>query len=75
MSKDTGGSAFPNDGSWANGHSESGMTLRDYFAAQTLSGWLANAPIHPAEHPVTAQEAAELAYKMADAMLAERNGK
>jgi hypothetical protein len=29
-----GGSAFPNDGAWANGHPEGGMSLRDWFAGQ-----------------------------------------
>ena len=44
---------------------EGGMTLRDYFAAQAVSGWVGDAYIDP----VTL---ASLAYELADRMLAER---
>jgi hypothetical protein len=47
-----------------------GMTLRDYFAAAALQGWCAC--------PTTAgteQDAAELAYRYADAMIAARERK
>ena len=41
-----------------------GMTLRDYFAAAAITAdWMGDHSIH---------EQAELAYKVADAMLAER---
>lgn len=63
-------SAFPHLGSvdW-----HSGMTLRDYFAAHLLGGWLGSshpdAPFPAAEHfPGLAKKA----YALADAMLAER---
>lgn len=40
MSKNTGGQAFPVAGSDHN-YAVEGMTLRDYFAAKALQGWLA----------------------------------
>ncbi len=78
--KDDGGSAFPNDGAWANGNPEGGMTLRDWFAGQALSAMLANVEALK----VLSVEAkrrgdsdgfgvtAEMAYRHADAMLEER---
>lgn len=65
--KDDGGPAFPAH-SDIIGHTE-GMTLRDYFAAQAISGWLASWPEGTA---VKTKGAAEFAYQMADAMLAAR---
>jgi hypothetical protein len=47
-----------------------GINLRDYFAAAAMQGWCAC--------PTTAgseQDAAELAYKYADAMIAARERK
>jgi len=46
-----------------------GMTLRDYFAGQALAGICAD-PNMP-----TVEKTAELAYRMADAMLAARGGR
>jgi hypothetical protein len=70
MSKDNGGPAFPvpND---ANVNGQEGMSLRDYFAAAALQGWIASLP---ADAVMTNREAgvAERCYKLADAMLAER---
>lgn len=43
-----------------------GMTLRDYFAGQALAGLLAHAS---GEAP---ESSPSMAYKLADAMLAER---
>ena len=43
------------------------LTLRDYFAAKALQGMLADSTFNGPPEDV-----AELAYKMADAMLAER---
>lgn len=54
-----------------------GMTLRDYFAAAALQGWLASfSPelLHPAKADTTADIAAD-SYTMADAMLAARKEK
>ena len=45
-----------------------GMTLRDYFAAAALQGLTKN----PNNHWGSRAEAAEDFYKLADAMLAER---
>lgn len=63
-----GGAAFPVFGSVRTGNDydflESGMTLRDYFAGQTLEYCLCRF----AEERMAAEEA----YKIADAMLAAR---
>lgn len=64
---DDGGAAFPEG---ENGHGE-GMRLRDYFAGQALAGLLAWSP-HENGCQFKPDEAAVRAYKMADAMLAER---
>jgi len=73
--KYTGGPAFPyeidlpnGDGSEAT-HYSMGMTLRDYFAAKAMQGYLRwpEAPTH-GEALI-----ADCAYTMADAMLAERS--
>ena len=54
-----------------------GMSLRDWFAGQALQGWMAgyedDTP-HPASDDCE-KSVAELSYKMADAMIAARNGK
>jgi hypothetical protein len=73
MSKDTGGSAFPNDGAWANGHPEGGMTLRDYFAANAILAVCMKQRAGDARTDEGDTERyARLAYAVADAMLAER---
>lgn len=65
--KDEGGRAFPNDGAWANGHAEGGMSLRDWFAGQAL----ANEALRRAYHNSPDVLAAK-AYEYADAMLKAR---
>lgn len=62
MTDKTGGSAFPRD----NMNAElSGMTLRDYFAGQAISGLsLTDIP----------EKTAHWAYALADAMLKRREG-
>lgn len=45
-----------------------GMTLRDYFAAKWLQGWMAN----PSTNDAASEDAAKWAYNMADAMLKAR---
>jgi len=60
MTKDTGGPAFP-----TLGHA-SGMSLRDYFAAKAMQGFLASGVNAPANVFATK------AYEMADALLKER---
>lgn len=74
--KETGGRAFP----WCGNLNDAptiglGMTLRDYFAAKALLGWLAGYP-ETSSHPVVAgneDKVAQEAYQMADAMLAARS--
>ncbi|MCH9329788.1 hypothetical protein MMP96_09660 [Enterobacter hormaechei] len=73
MTNNNGGPAFPVAGSEHNYPIE-GMTLRDYFAAKALSGWLASYP-GSCTHPIVAGNADEVAkhsYMLADAMLRAR---
>ena len=65
MTAVTGGPAFPRN---YNSDGHNGMTLRDYFAAKWLQGFMAN----PAVYDMTPELAACKAYQMADAMLAAR---
>lgn len=74
MCKNDGGQAFPVAGSDHNFPGD-GMTLRDYFAAKALQGWLASYPadaVHPVAAGNTAQ-VAQMAYIMAGAMLEARD--
>jgi len=83
MSNKTGGRAFPCDSIVERDEvgqlhgfevSSGGMTLRDYFAAKALSGWLASYP-ESCTHPIVAGNADEVAkhsYMLADAMLRAR---
>lgn len=68
-----GGNAFPIPG-LQDDPDFNGMSLRDYFAAKAMHGWLSS--YGPDDrHPVTAGDAdsvAQRAYAMADAMLAAR---
>lgn len=61
-----GGSAFPFAAEYGHPAACGGMSLRDYFAAKALAGLLAHAS---GEDP---NKAPAMAYKLADAMLAER---
>jgi len=70
MSNKTGGPAFPelgNVGCNSDWQSESGMTLRDYFAAKAMQSRLSN-PQWIASDERTALDA----YQVADAMLRAR---
>lgn len=75
MSKiNDGGPAFPEFGERGKACGGEGMTLRDYFAAQALAGWLASfAPdaMHPAGRGKEG-DVAEMSYALADAMLRAR---
>lgn len=82
MSKDTSGPAFPvtlPSGESYQGHlPHDGMTLRDYFAAKAMNGYLAN-PWQAKELDDTGDSSgeqmrivAEISYAMADAMLVAR---
>ncbi len=54
---------------------EGGLSIRDYFAAAALQGWLASYPERDTPHPAMNEcenDVARLSYKMADAMLAAR---
>ena len=69
MSKpDNGGPAFPSQ----NGHYfEPGMTLRDWFAGQSLGH--IPALLDANEKNKSVKQIAEWSYQVADAMLAARN--
>jgi hypothetical protein len=68
MSEKDGGFAFP----VFNGQIvEPGMSLRDYFAAKAMSGAI-NAYMHSVVDDFGYREIAMQSYKIADAMLKER---
>lgn len=67
MSEKDGGAAFPNITPDMPVDGGPGMSLRDYFAAQALTGLLSDNRIVD-----TPQSFAARAYEVADAMLAER---
>ena len=81
--KNTGGAAFPRPASQdacfdARVPSQTGMTLRDYFAAASINAAVVKAIHNYALNGVKLpyigwQEMAESAYCMADAMLTERD--
>ena len=66
----TGGPAFPRPGDF---QPQTGMTLRDYFAAKAMHGWLSTYPTNHGPEEVYEDGVAEFAYRMADAMLKARN--
>ena len=64
-----GGPAYPIHipaGSGCGPHIHEGMTLRDHFAGLAMQGMLASETVDAVE------EFARVAYRLADAMLAER---
>ena len=68
----TGGPAFPCDRTATDDGSvirTTGMDLRDYFAAKAITGCLPGSAFSTRELQIKAQ----WAYRMADAMLSERN--
>ena len=65
MANDT--SAFPHEHQYTRG--QQGMTLRDWFAGQALVGLLAG---RRADVTFTNEDAAHSAYRVAQAMLVER---
>jgi hypothetical protein len=75
MSKQTGGAAFPRSGNewegmeWVPSPDQTGMTLRDYFAAKAMQRIMASSEFTNTE---TFEEDANVAYQMADAMLKAR---
>lgn len=81
MSSKHGGSAFPvpqfsHGGNKATSH-DTGMTLRDYFAAHMMAGDAANSADDASFNTDAAvdglRKRARLYYRMADAMLAVRD--
>lgn len=65
-----GGPAFPPSIAttpMGDAYSENGMSLRDWFAGQALSGYLADPGCHGPD------QAAAICYQYADAMIAERS--
>ncbi|MET4878605.1 hypothetical protein L9G70_14270 [Morganella morganii] len=76
MTDKTGGSAFPVPATELHG-TDTGMTLRDYFAAKVMQGdWAAQAEdtgyYSTQSADVILDNVAELYYRMADAMLRAR---
>ncbi|ENZ0271394.1 hypothetical protein ACGABU_003561 [Morganella morganii] len=76
MTDKTGGSAFPVPATELHG-TDTGMSLRDYFAAKAMQGdWAAQTEdtgyYSPKSSDVILDNAAELYYRMADAMLRAR---
>lgn len=65
--KDDGGPAFPTvDANRGDEVGTPGMTLRDYFAAKAMQGLLSDT-----EFDVGATSTAQIAFAIADAMIAE----
>ena len=63
--------AFPREDYQADdAPGQRGMSLRDWFAGQALSGWLAS--FGPGAHPTDESELAAYAFVITDAMLAAR---
>ena len=64
--------AFPSDvdlDKYEKGYSHIGMTLRDYFAAKAMQGFMTNITKNT---ETSVQLYAKTAYQIADAMLKER---
>ena len=71
MTDKTGGAAFPIPATELHG-TDTGMTLRDYFAAKAMQGLLSNEQCHPFGMTFSERYLANCAYRMADAMLKAR---
>lgn len=73
MSKNTGGPAFPYATKQLGKENLPGMTLRDYFAAKALQGFLARDDVFNFEmFKQDPWRVAAWSYEAANAMLAER---
>ncbi len=69
-----GGQAFPSGSVHGSTHvMRDGMTLRDYFAGQALGGFCATLSGSNLDVSWFEQHGAKAAYRVADAMIAERN--
>lgn len=71
MTDRTGGAAFPVPATELHG-TDTGMTLRDYFAAKAMQGILANPAQLDNVNDKSAEWVSRDAYQMADAMLKAR---
>lgn len=81
MAKNDGGSAFPETSSrpdysehgreFTNVSSSGGMSLRDWFAGQALTGIMGDSGMRPS-NTEEFEHLAKRLYSLADAMLAER---
>jgi len=73
---DDGGPAFPVSADVNPDGNQSGLRIRDYFAAAALQGWMAtyvgDRDNHPGQDPFWANNVAKDCYAMADAMIAAR---
>jgi hypothetical protein len=70
MSADKGGPAFPRSGDF---NAQTGMTMRDYFAAKAMAAALMTVkPVAGNTFDGVVNECASVAYKVADAMLKAR---
>ena len=63
--------AFPSSNTPDTGYYAEGMTLRDYFAAKALQGFIAYAS-HKGIYTPPDDELANASYQLADAMLKAR---
>lgn len=77
MSKNTGGPAFPHVVEMREYVLNDGMTLRDYFAAKVLCGYMSteypNQGLNSVSIEVNDKAIAHHCYAIADAMLSERD--
>jgi hypothetical protein len=64
--------AFPRPASGTMEFAQEGMTLRDYFAAKAMQGFVADLCD---QHDMTQAQISRWAYAMADAMLKAREAK
>ena len=65
-------SAFPLHDMGHGSPFDRGMTLRDYFAAKAMQGWLSTYPDDHDPDEVFEGGVADFAYRIADAMLKAR---
>lgn len=72
MNKETGGSAFPLNNE-AKKISYEGMTLRDYFASQAMAGLMSSYTSAIGTEEGLERIMPVICYRMADAMIKERN--
>ena len=78
MTTNTGGPAFPHEYKYGDGTAQrcDGMSLRDFFAAKAMQGWVASSPIISGEPMNGSAEMAEqiagASFVLADAMLRAR---